>query len=67
MKVELNLDDHVELSATEDEKEKQVDSSADKSKSLMTQMKLLGDESIIPSTNRTGTRELTFDMVKEAL
>lgn len=63
MKVELNLDDHVELSATEDEKEKQVDSSADKSKSLMTQMKLLGDESLIPNTNRTGTRELTFDMV----
>ena len=63
MKVELNLDDHVELCATEDEKEKQVDSSADKSKSLMTQMKLLGDESIIPNTNRTGTRELTFDMV----
>ena len=63
MKVELNLDDHVELSATEDEKEKQVDSSADKSKSLMTQMKLLGDESITPNTNRTGTRELTFDMV----
>jgi hypothetical protein len=45
------------------EKSKQDDSSADKSKSLMTQMKLLGDESIMPNTNRTGTRELTFDMV----
>jgi hypothetical protein len=33
----------------------------------MTQMKLLGDESIEPNTNRTGTRELTFDMVQEAL
>lgn len=40
------------------------ESSADKSKSLMTQMKLLGDESIVPLINRTGTREFDFDLAE---